>query len=92
MILPQHQQGVIEGQRAEIDRLKEIASKYREALLKCAPSHQGGHSDTGATIADCLGVPFPITVPDLEHLAQREGFDTDKLWPWLRKMRQARPA
>ena len=64
--------------------------QYREALYRCSPSHQGGHSDTGRAIAECLGVPFPLTVPDLERAAKAEGLDTDALWPWLNKMRTLR--
>lgn len=61
--------------------------KYREALFRCAPSHQGGHSDTGAAIADALGVSFPIRVPELEAKAKDEKMDPAVLWPWLMKLR-----
>lgn len=63
--------------------------KYRETLFRAAPSHQGGHSDTGAAIAECLGCLFPLRFPDLEIKAKAEGFDTTELWPWLYKMRAA---
>lgn len=63
--------------------------KYREALYRAAPSHQGGHSDTGAAIADALGVTFPLKVPELEARAQDEKMDTKVLWPWLYKLRAA---
>lgn len=62
-------------------------SAMRETLFMVAPSHQGGHSATGAAIAECLGIPFPVAVPDLERTAAAEGFDPKELWPWLYKMR-----
>jgi hypothetical protein len=61
---------------------------YREALFRAAPSHQGGHSDTGAAIAECLGLEFPLKFPDMEIKAKAEGFDPAQLWPWLMKMRR----
>lgn len=61
--------------------------KAREALFRAAPSHQGGHSDTGAAIAEALGVRFPLNVYDLEKAAKEEGYDPDELWPWLRAQR-----
>jgi hypothetical protein len=61
--------------------------KAREALFRAAPSHQGGHSDTGYAIALVLGVPFPINVCDVEKAANAEGYKTDDLWPWLNPMR-----
>lgn len=62
---------------------------YREALFRCAPSHQGGHSDTGAAIAEALGLTFPITVPELEAKAKDEKMDPRQLWPWLYTLRAA---
>lgn len=62
--------------------------KAREALYRAAPSHQGGHSATGAAIAEALGVTFPLNVYDLEKSAKSEGYDTDNLWPWLREQRR----
>lgn len=59
------------------------AEKTRMALLIAAPHHQGGHSRTGAAIADALGVPFPIAVSDLLAVARAEEFDPTLLWPWL---------
>lgn len=64
--------------------------QYREALFRAAPSHQGGHSETGMAIADALGVPFPLDVIYLEAKAMGEGFDTKQLWPWLYKLRASR--
>lgn len=61
---------------------------YREALFRAAPSHQGGHSDTGAAIAECLGLEFPLKFPNLEIKAKAEGFDPADLWPWLMKIRR----
>lgn len=63
---------------------------YREALFRCAPSHQGGHSDTGAAIADALGCTFPITMRELEAKAKDEKMDTTVLWPWLYAQRPTR--
>lgn len=62
--------------------------KAREALYRAAPSHQGGSSDTGRAIADALGVTFPLNVYDLERAARAEGYDPDKLWPWLNEQRR----
>lgn len=59
------------------------------ALLMCAPSHQGGHSGTGAAIAEALDVPFPLTVPSLREAAIARGFMPYDLWPWLEKMENA---
>lgn len=63
--------------------------KYREALFRAAPSHQGRHSDTGAAIADALGVSFPLQVPELEAAAKADKMNTEVLWPWLYKLRAA---
>lgn len=51
--------------------------KSREALYRAAPSHQGGHSATGAAIAEVLDVSFPLNVYDLEKAAKQEGFDPE---------------
>lgn len=77
--------------RLAIETVAEIM-KYREALFRCAPSHQGGHSDTGAAIADALGLTFPINMEELEAKAKDERMDTTVLWPWLYKMRQQKAA
>jgi len=63
--------------------------KAREALFRAAPSHQGGHSATGAAIAEALGVPFPLNVYELEKAAKGEGYDPSDLWPWLQEQRRA---
>jgi hypothetical protein len=65
--------------------------KSREALFRAAPSHQGGHSETGRAIAEALGVGFPLNVYDLEKAAKSEGYDSNDLWPWLEAQRR-RPA
>jgi hypothetical protein len=62
--------------------------KAREALFRAAPSHQGGHSTTGAAIAEALGVGFPLNVYDLERAAKEEGYDPNVLWPWLQEQRK----
>lgn len=74
--------------RLAAETVSEIMS-YREALFRCAPSHQGGHSTDGGAIADALGVAFPLNVPELEAAAKDEGMHTAVLWPWLYKMRAA---
>lgn len=58
----------------------------REALFICAPSHQGGHSETGRAIADALGIDFPVRMEALQEAAIAEGFNPKKLWPWRKDM------
>lgn len=65
---------------SEIDRL-------RKALFIAASQHHGGHSATGGAIADALGIPFPVTMPNLEKRAKEFGFNSKDLWPWLAPMR-----
>ena len=60
-------------------------SPERIALFKCAPSHQGGHSATGAAAAEALGITFPITMQKLANRARKDGLDPKKLWPWWDK-------
>lgn len=59
----------------------------RRALFLEAPQRQGGHSSRGGEIADELGIPFPITMANLEKRARAEGADPNELWPWLAPMR-----
>lgn len=66
--------------------------EMREALFMCATHCQGGHSEAGYAAAQILGVPFPITMPDLVAKVRAEGLDPDKLWPWYAEMRVARSA
>lgn len=61
-----------------------------QALLMCASHCQGGHSDAGQAAADVLHIPFPVTMPNLELAAKARRFDPEKLWPWLKPMRQAK--
>ena len=56
-----------------------------EALLRCATHCQGGHSEAGMVTAEALGIPFPLTMPDLIACAQRHGFDPKELWRWYFK-------
>lgn len=56
-------------------------------ILAMAPSFQGGHSKTGAEVAEYLGIPFPLTVTDLKKKAKANGFDPYDLWPWLKPLR-----
>ncbi len=55
----------------------------RRALYMCAAHCQGGHSDAGATAAEVLGVPFPLTMGDLVKAARSEGENPALIWPWL---------
>lgn len=59
---------------------------YLKALLIAAPSHQGGHSDTGRAIAKALEVPFPLSMPSLRAAAIDSGFEPYDVWPWLQEM------
>lgn len=51
-------------------------------LFDIAASHQGGNSRNGALIARALGIPFPITMPDLGHRALEVGLKPRQIWPW----------
>lgn len=53
----------------------------RKHLIKGA-SCQGGHSTEGQRIANILGVPFPLTMPNLASRAKKLGFRVEALWPW----------
>ena len=64
-------------------------TQYLRALLIAAPSHQGGHSASGAAIAEALEVPFPLTMPSLRAAAIDSGFLPYDLWPWLERMEGA---
>lgn len=66
--------------------LVEEAKGLERALLICAPSHQGGHSDSGRAIADALGLPFPLTMDTLRPAAIERGFMPYDLWPWLERL------
>jgi hypothetical protein len=72
--------------RMAMETVAEIM-KYREAIFRAAPSHQGGHSATGAAIADALDCTFPLRMEELEAKARDDKMDPDVLWPWLRRMR-----
>jgi hypothetical protein len=75
-------------QRLAMEAIAEIMT-YREALYRAAPSHQGGHSETGAAISDALDCAFPLAFRDLEAKAKEERMDTKVLWPWLYAQRAA---
>lgn len=60
----------------------------RIVLFKAASQFQGGHSAVGGEIADVLGIPFPISMRNLEKKAKSEGLDPNDLWPWLAPMRR----
>lgn len=66
-------------------------TEARRALYLEASHKQGGHSQRGGEIADELGIPFPLTMPNLERAARRDGFDPNELWPWLAPMRGRKP-
>jgi hypothetical protein len=56
--------------------------KVLRAAFVIAAHHQGGHSSNGRLLAEALGVPFPLTMPDLAARAEAIGFDPKALWPW----------
>lgn len=62
------------------------ADTYRALFIE-ASHRQGGHSARGGEIADKLGVPFPLTMPNLEKRAKEMGFNPAELWPWLAPIR-----
>lgn len=64
-------------------------SPERKALFMCAAHCQGGHSDAGAAAAEALGVPFPISMPNLVRKARAEGVNPATLWPWLARSADA---
>lgn len=75
----------------EVDALSPERKALR-ALLMCAASCQGGHSDAGGAAADVLGIPFPITMENLTRAARRHEFIPQHLFPWLYRMRRQRIA
>lgn len=58
-------------------------SPERKALFMCACHCQGGHSDAGFAASEALGVPFPITMPNLIAAARAEGANPATLWSWM---------
>ena len=54
----------------------------RIALFMCAAGCQGGHSAAGATAAEVLGIPFPVTMENLAKQAMKEGLNPRELWGW----------
>lgn len=75
--------------RLSNDTVQEL-ERLRDALLMCAASCQGGHSDAGMAASLALDIPFPVRMDKLEEKAREWKIDPDHLWPWLRKMRAAR--
>lgn len=73
--------------RGEAKVMVDEIVRLRKVLLMVASGHQGGHSASGGAIADLFGIPFPLTMPDLEIAAKKHGFDPNDLWPWLAPMR-----
>jgi hypothetical protein len=74
-----------EGWNTRADPAAVVDSGFLRALLIAAPSHQGGHSYSGAAIAKALRVPFPLTMPSLRAAAIDSGFSPVELWPWMAK-------
>ena len=70
----------------EIERLRNA----ERLMITLATHSQGGHSETGAEIAELLGVPFPLNMDALSAAATARGYDPDAMWPWLKKMRAER--
>lgn len=65
----------------------QIAAKdtYARLMITLATHAQGGHSATGAEIAELIGIPFPIRMEGLSEAARNHDLDPDELWPWLKK-------
>ena len=61
------------------------AREWMEAILMAAPSHQGGHSETGQRFADIIGTEFPLTMDGLIKRAVEMKFDPVELWPWAKQ-------
>lgn len=77
--------------RLSHETVKEL-ERLRDALLMCAASCQGGHSDAGMAASLALRVSFPISMDELVAKAREWKLDPDHLWPWLRKMRAVPPS
>lgn len=75
--------------RLSRDTVQEL-ERLRDALLMCAASCQGGHSDAGMAASQALGIPFPINMVNLVAKANEWGLNQDALWPWLRDMQARR--
>ena len=58
----------------------------RKALLMCAASCQGGHSDAGQAVCNIFGIPFPVRMRNLARVAIEHGFDPAELWPWWKQL------
>jgi hypothetical protein len=56
-------------------------------VIVMASNFQGGHSPIGREVAGLLGIPFPLNMTNLSKAARDNGFDPDRLWPWLKSMR-----
>ena len=65
-------------------------ARLERALLMCAPSHQGGHSDTGMEISEVFGIGFPLSMDSLRAFAISRGHMPYDLWPWLERMESRR--
>lgn len=70
-------------ERIEAKETAADLASYRATLFMCAAHCQGGHSEAGMSAAGLLGVPFPITMPNLIKAASAEGLSVLALWPWL---------
>lgn len=62
--------------------MNEREKELERALLMCAASCQGGHSDAGMAAAEALGTTFPITMVGLAKVAMARGYSCAELWPW----------
>jgi hypothetical protein len=76
------------GGKESVTAIEAVLRETRRALFMCASHCQGAHSDAGVAAASILGVPFPITMPNLKAKAISEGFNPDDLWPWLIRQEQ----
>lgn len=73
---------VLDGRGAKLRPVAPAHSVAVAVLFDIAASHQGGHSRNGRLIAGALGVPFPITMPNLAKRALEEGLEPRLVWPW----------
>lgn len=55
----------------------------RRALFLAGQHCQGGHSAAGDAIAEALGVPFPLRMPDLIAKLREEDHNPAAFYPWL---------
>lgn len=82
---PVEREDVRRGLARDLQSAEQLLAGYLRAILAAAGHCQGGHSDAGASIANLLGVPFPLTMPDLIACARANNENPALIWPWLRR-------